>query len=176
MAEPQAFPPPPEVIAAMAAIPRLQLGPTILVTQDGPAGDLGPEAAGAILILEATFDREEGAREFWQAALPLMEQLADAPGFIRRYSFPTNRSITLLALWRTVEDAQRYAASPAHRAASRALFSRCWQHSHFAGLWELRSNHGRVFFCECGAATKAPATACQSCGTGITDIYRVERA
>jgi hypothetical protein len=50
-------PPPGDVIAAMAAIPRLEITPSILVTQQGPGEDgrLGPEAAGAILLLQATF-------------------------------------------------------------------------------------------------------------------------
>jgi hypothetical protein len=41
-------PPPPDVITAMAAIPRIAITPSILVTQQGPGedGQLGPEAAG----------------------------------------------------------------------------------------------------------------------------------
>lgn len=175
MAEPQTFPPPPEVIAAMHVMPRTEMAPTMLVIQEGPDGELGPEAAGAILILQATFTSEEGARHFWEAALPLMTQLADAPGFIRRYSFPVQRAITLIALWRTIDDARRYAASPEHRAASRALFAGRWQHSHFSALWEMRTNHGRVFICDgCGATTKAPADTCQSCGAPIIDLYRAQ--
>ena len=67
-----ALPPPPEAIAAMLAIPRTQIAPTILATQQGPDGDLGPESAGAILVLQATFTDPEGASGFWTAAVDLM--------------------------------------------------------------------------------------------------------
>lgn len=173
MAEPKLFPPPPDAIAAMQAMPGLTMTPSMLVMQEGPDGDCGPEAAGAILILQATFVDEDGARHFWDAAVPLMALLASAPGFIRRYSFAAGPSITLIALWRTIEDAQRYGSSPEHQAASRALFAGRWQQSHFSALWEMHSNHGRIFFCdECGAITRAPATVCRQCGTPITDVYR----
>jgi hypothetical protein len=174
MAEPQFFPPPPELLPALAAIPGMAIEPTMLVTQEGPAGALGPEAAGAILWLQATFADEEGARRFWEASVPLDEQLARTPGFIRRYSFAAHRSAHLIALWEGVEDAQRFAASEGHREASRALFAGRWQYSHFAALWELRSNRGRIFFCsECDGTTPAPADTCRSCGAPITDVYRL---
>ena len=82
MAELLTLPPPPEAIAAMVAIPRTAIAPSILATQQGPHGDLGPEEAGAVLMLQATFSRPEGAASFWAAAVPLMELLVDAPGFI----------------------------------------------------------------------------------------------
>ncbi len=173
MVEPQFFPPPPDVAAAMAGIPGLQMVPSMLVLQEGPEGQAGPEAAGAILWLQATFISEEGARCFWEASVPLMEQLALAPGFIRRYSFASHNSANLIALWRTIEDAQRFAASPDHREASRALFAGRWQHSHFSALWEMRRNQGRLFFCAaCDGVTPAPTTACRSCGAAIVDVYR----
>src|ERR1700737_3880488 len=100
----------------MAAIPHIKLKPSILVTQQGPDGELGPESAGAILMLEATFTDPEGAKSFWAAAVPLMELLDSAPGFIRRFSFPDGPSVTLIALWRTAADAAAFAATPQHRA------------------------------------------------------------
>ncbi len=60
MAELQTLPPPPEAVSAMLAIPQVQIAPTILATQQGPDGELGPEMAGAILILQATFADPEG--------------------------------------------------------------------------------------------------------------------
>jgi hypothetical protein len=73
-------PPPPQAIAAMVAIPGVEITPTILATQSGPEGHLGPEAAGAVLMLQATFADPDGAAGFWAAAVPLMAALADAPG------------------------------------------------------------------------------------------------
>src|SRR5579862_327556 len=101
-------PPPPESIAAMVAIPGTAITPSILATQQGPDGQLGPEAAGAILVLQATFADPAGAASFWQAAVPLMALLASAPGFIRRYSFPDGPTVTLIALWRTASDARAF--------------------------------------------------------------------
>ena len=172
MAQVTFFPPPPEAVAAMAAVPGTELSPTMLVNQRGPEGHRGPEEAGAILILQATFVREEGARGFWEATVPLVAQLAEAPGFIRRFSFAADLGVTLIALWRTAEDAERFAASPAHRAASRALFESRWQHSHFSAIWTLHRNQGRLLFCDdCEGITRAPARACGSCGAPLADVF-----
>jgi hypothetical protein len=165
-------PPPEEAIAAMAAIPGVSIAPTILATQRGPDGHLGPEAAGAILMLQATFADPAGAAGFWDAAVPLMELLESAPGFIRRYSFPDGPSITLIAFWRTVADAKAFAATPRHRAAVQELYKRRWQYSHFSAVWEMRSNHGRVVFCTaCDAITAAAEHACTGCGADLIDVY-----
>jgi heme-degrading monooxygenase HmoA len=167
------LPPPPEAISAMFSIPHTQIAPTILATQQGPNGDLGPESAGAILILQATFTRPEGAQSFWAAAVPLMEMLASAPGFIRRYSFPDGPSMTLIALWRTAADARAFAATPQHRAVVHELYKHRWQYSHFSAVWEMASNHGRVIFCDrCEGITSASEDVCQGCGTPLLDIYR----
>jgi len=173
MTELLTIPPPPAAIGAMLAIPGTQITPTILATQQGPDGACGPEAAGAILILQATFADEGGAAKSCAAAVPLMELLATAPGFIRRYSFPDGPAITLIALWRTMEAAKDFAATAAHKAAVRDLYRHRWQYSHFSALWEMSSNNGRVIFCDhCDAITVASAAVCSGCGTALLDIYR----
>ena len=166
------LPPPPEAIAAMAAIPGVHIEPTVLATQAGPEGDVGPEAAGAILVLQATFADPAGAARFWEAAVPLMAMLETAPGFIRRYSFPDGPSITLIAFWRTAADARAFAATPQHRHAARALYDERWQYSHFAAIWELSSSHGRMVFCtECDSVTPAAERRCGGCGADLVDVY-----
>ncbi len=166
------LPPPAEAIMAMVALPGVQIAPTILATQRGPEGHLGPEAAGAILMLQATFADPDGAARFWAAAVPLMELLEVAPGFIRRYSFPDGPSITLLAFWRTAADAKAFAATPQHRAVVRDLYGQRWQYSHFSAIWEMTSNHGRVIFCTaCDAVTPAAEHQCSGCGAELVDIY-----
>jgi hypothetical protein len=173
MTELLTVPPPPEAIGAMLQIPRMQITPSILATQQGPDGHLGPEAAGAILVLQATFASEAGAQKFWAAAVPLMALLADAPGFIRRFSFPDGPTITLIALWRTADDARAFASSAPHAAAVRDLYRHRWQYSHFSALWEMTSNHGRVVFCtECDAVTPAASGVCGGCGTALVDVHR----
>lgn len=171
-------PPPPEVLMAMMGIPRMAITPSILVTQQGAGedGQLGPEAAGAMLLLQATFANQEGANHFWTAAVELMALLADAPGFIRRYSFPDGPTITLLALWRTAADAHAFASTPEHRAAVRGLYKEGWQHTHFSAIWEMTNNHGRIAFCACGAATPVTDGACGSCGAALFDLFRTEDA
>jgi heme-degrading monooxygenase HmoA len=173
VAELLTIPPTSEAISAMIAIPHVQIAPTILATQQGPDGGLGPESAGAILVLQATFAEAEGAEKFWAAAVPLMELLASAPGFIRRYSFPDGPIITLIALWRTAADAKSFAESPQHRAAVRDLYQQRWQYSHFSAVWEMAANHGRVIFCDqCDGITAASEGACNGCGVPLTDVYR----
>jgi len=173
MTELLTLPPTPEAISAMVAIPKMSIAPTILATQQGPDGALGPESAGAVLILQATFTRADGAERFWAAAVPLMELLASAPGFIRRYSFPDGPSITLIALWRSPADAKAFAASPEHRSAVRDLYKQRWQYSHFSAVWEMTSNHGRVIFCDqCDGITAASESACSGCGVELVDAHR----
>jgi heme-degrading monooxygenase HmoA len=173
MTELLTIPPPPEAIGAMMQIPGTQITPTILATQQGPEGHLGPEEAGAILILQATFADTDGAQKFWAAAVPLMELLAAAPGFIRRFSFPDGPSITLIALWRTAAAAKAFAASAPHAAAVRDLYRHRWQYSHFSALWEMTSNHGRLVFCDqCDAITAASAGECSGCATPLVDVHR----
>jgi hypothetical protein len=174
MAELIAVPPPPEAIARMVAIPGFEVTPTILATQRGPDGDLGPESAGAILLLQATFVDEQRASGFWVAAAHLSELLADAPGFIRRYTFPDGPTINLFALWRTVADAKAFAATPEHVDAMRRLDEERWQYSHFAAIWEISSNRDRIVFCtECDGVTSATARFCSECGAPMADPFRV---
>jgi heme-degrading monooxygenase HmoA len=166
-------PPPPEAIARMVAIDGVKVTPTILATQEGPARHLGPEAAGAILMLQATFADEDRAGEFWRTAAGLMEKLATASGFIRRYNFTDGPHYTLIAFWRTPADAHAFFASDEHQAAMRELFEHRWQHSHFAGLWECGTPRQRVIFCQrCDGVTPASAGTCAGCGTELFDPYR----
>lgn len=173
MTELQTLPPPPTAIAAMLSIPGMQINPSVLISQQGVDSGLGPEGAGAILMLQATFADAEGAEKFWEAAVPLMELLATAPGMIRRYSFPDGPSITLIALWRSVEDAKAFAATPGHRTAVRDLYRQRWQYSHFSALWEMCSNHGRLIFCDaCDGITPVSEGTCNTCGRQLIDVYK----
>jgi heme-degrading monooxygenase HmoA len=165
-------PPPMDVIARMVAIEGVQVIPTIVATQQGPDRHLGPEAAGAILVLQATFADEDRAVTFWQTAAGLMEKLATAPGFIRRYNFTDGPHYTLFAFWRTPADAHAFFASDEHQVAMRDLFEHRWQYSHFAGLWECATPRQRVIFCQdCDGVTPAAAGRCSGCGAEQFDPY-----
>jgi heme-degrading monooxygenase HmoA len=166
-------PPPMDVIARMVAIDGVEVSPTIVARQQGPDRHLGPEAAGAILILQATFADEARAAAFWQTAAALMEKLATTPGFIRRYNFTDGPHYTLIAFWRTVADAHAFFSSDEHQAAMRALYEHRWQYTHFAGLWECATLRPRVTFClDCDGVTEATADSCRGCGTALFDPYR----
>jgi heme-degrading monooxygenase HmoA len=165
-------PPPADVLPTILAIPGVAVQPTVLASQQGPDGHLGPEAAGAILMLQATFNDADKAHDFWVVAVRIMALLAESPGFIRRYNFADDVHMTLIAFWRTIDDAKAFAARPEHRAAMRELFRNRWQYSHFAALWEMHSNHGRFIFCDvCVGVTAAAEGACSKCGTALLDPY-----
>jgi heme-degrading monooxygenase HmoA len=167
------LPPTAEALASMAALPGSQIVPTMLGTMLGPEGHCGPEAAGAILMLQATFVTEEGAESFWRAQVPMMELLNAAPGFIRSYGFGDGPTSTLLVFWRTADDAKAFSSRPQHRQAIRDLYEQRWEYSHFAAIWEMASNHDRVIFCpSCPAVTSVSEQRCKGCGTELFDIYR----
>lgn len=169
-------PPPAAVIARMVAIEGVEVTPTVLASQQGPDRHLGPEAAGAILVLQATFADEDRAAAFWQTAAGLMEKLATAPGFIRRYNFTDGPHYTLVAFWRTRAEAHAFFSSDEHQSAMRDLFEHRWQYSHFAGLWECTTPRQRVIFCQdCDGVTPAAAGTCGGCGAELFDPYRSAR-
>jgi heme-degrading monooxygenase HmoA len=166
-------PPPAEVLSRLTAIEGVRVAPTVLATQEGPDRHLGPEGAGAVLVLQATFADEARAAVFWQTAVRLMEQLAEAPGFIRRHNFTDGPHYTLIAFWRTADDAHAFFASPDHQSAMRQLFRDRWQYSHFAALWELKTRHDRVIFCQrCDGVTPTSERRCRGCGIELYDPYR----
>lgn len=167
-------PPPAEAIAKITAVEGVRVVPTMLGTQQGPDGHLGPEAAGALLILQATFVDKQRAAAFWLTAAGLTERLALAPGFIRRFTFADGPHFTLIALWRTRADADAFFSSDEHQAAMRELFRHRWQYSHFAALWEMTTPRQRVIFCQhCDGVTPATNRVCESCGTELLDPFAI---
>jgi len=145
----------------------------MLGTMRGPDGHLGPEAAGAVLMLQATFTTQEGSEGFWGAQGQLMELLNTAPGFMRSYGFGDGPNNTLLVFWRAPDDAKAFAARSEHRKAVRDLYEQRWQYSHFAGIWEKALSNDRVIFCPgCPAVTSASELHCKGCGAELFDTYR----
>jgi heme-degrading monooxygenase HmoA len=174
MAEPRFMPPGQEALVKMLSIPNITASQVILGRQEGPEGGRGPEDAGAILMLNTTFVDEERAQQFWHRSAELMALLADAPGFIRRFSFHDERSGYLIVFWRTAADAKAFAASAEHRAAVRDLYKLRWQYSHFSAIWEMTTNHGRMIFCDqCDGVTAAAERVCNSCGAELADVFRM---
>lgn len=169
-------PPPVEAVEAMRQIEGLRIFPIMLNTQSGPDGRLGPESAGAILILQGTFVDEQSFSEFWTTVVELMTMLVAAPGFIRRYNFADGPHYTLMAWWRSVDDAYAFFARPEHQAAMRTTFKRRWNYTHFAGLWQTVDQRQRLFFCQqCEGITPSTEPACTACGTPLDDPYGGDR-
>jgi len=165
-------PPPAEATAAMSAINGLRVVPAMLNTQSGPEGHLGPENAGAILVLQGTFVDEARFAEFWMTVVELMTLLATAPGFIRRYNFTDGPHYTLIALWRSIADAHAFFGSGEHKAAMRTTVERRWNYTHFAGLWEVAQPRQRLFFCQtCDGITPSTEACCAGCGTPLLDPF-----
>jgi heme-degrading monooxygenase HmoA len=165
-------PPPADATAAMQAINGVRIVPVMLNTQSGPEGHLGPESTGAILILQGTFVDEQRFNEFWDHVIELMRLLATAPGFIRRYNFADGPHYTLMAWWRSVEDAHAFFATQEHQAAMRKTFQRRWNYTHFAGLWQTAEQRQRLFFCQtCDAVTPSTEPSCAGCGSPLDDPY-----
>lgn len=167
-------PPPLEAVAAMTAIDGLRIVPATLNVQSGPERHLGPESAGAILMLQGTYADEERFADFWGQAVDMMRLLADAPGFIRRYNFVDGPHYTLIALWRSVEDAHAFFGRPEHQESMRLMFERRWNYTHFAGLWQVAEPRRRLFFCQaCDGVMPSTESSCTGCGTALVDPFGV---
>jgi heme-degrading monooxygenase HmoA len=166
--------PPPEAIAKMTSIEGVRITPIRLATQQGPDRHLGPEAAGAVLILQATFVDEQRAAGFWTTAVELFELLAVAPGFIRRFTFADGPHGYLIAFWRTAADAHAFFSSDEHQRAMNDLYRYRWQYTHFAALWEMNTPHQRVIFCQqCDGVTPATDRVCRGCGIELVDPFAI---
>jgi heme-degrading monooxygenase HmoA len=172
MAEVRLIPPSDEVKAMVAAIPGVRFNQGVVVGQDGPESHLGPEAAGALLVLHMTVADEVAADRFWRTTTAVKQQLPTAAGFIRLFSFFDGPSGYLVAFWRTAEDAQAFARSEAHRAAMAALDTERFEYSHFVGLWTAHRLQNRNLYCtRCDVVTPAPATTCEGCGGTLDDVF-----
>jgi heme-degrading monooxygenase HmoA len=165
-------PPPALATAAMQAIDGVRIVPVMLNTQESLEDRLGPEDVGAILILQGTFVEQAKFEEFWLRVVDLMRLLASAPGFIRRYNFADGPHYTLMAWWRSVEDAHAFFARPEHQSAMRSTFERRWNYTHFAGLWQQADRRQRLFFCQsCDGVSSAGEPTCPGCGSALPDPY-----
>lgn len=172
MGQVRQIPPSEAVKALVAAIPGVRFNPGVVVGQDGPDAHLGPESAGAILVLHMTVDDDVAADRFWRSTTAVKQTLPTAAGFIRLFSFFDGPSGYLIAFWRTAEHAAAFAASPAHREAMAALNRERFESSHFVGLWTAHAVHPRNLYCpHCDAVSQAPATICGGCGAALDDVF-----
>lgn len=171
----QAFPPNAANEALFAEIPGLRQTPIPVVGFDGPDGHLGPEAAGATLVLHMTMVNEERTQHFWHQVALTCKAASQSPGFIRMVAFFDGMANWAIGFWRTVEDARSFARGRAHLDAIGDMRRRQFEYSHYAGLWQPVQVRSREAYCEqCGAETLMPAAACQGCGLELTDVFVVQ--
>ena len=168
----RSIPPNDSIKATVGAISGVRFTPGVVVGQEGPEGHLGPEAAGAVLILHVTLADEDSADRFWRTTTSVKQSLPEAPGFIRLFSLFEGVSGYLVAFWRTVEDARSFAQSSRHQAAMDAFDRERFQYSHFVGLFTADRAHVRNIYCDmCGHATSMPAEVCAGCGNPLHDVF-----
>lgn len=176
MAELLAVPPGNEAKGRLGAIPGARFSEGVVLGIDG-SEPLGPEAAGALQVLHMTAVDAGLTEKFWNRTSALKTLLPATPGFIRLIGFFDGLSAYALVFWRTVEDAQAFAESGEHAAASRELFETNFEYTHFIGLWKAARIHPRTFHCDsCGQLTRAPAETCEGCGSPLHDVFVEQHA
>jgi heme-degrading monooxygenase HmoA len=171
----QIFPPEPETAALLAQLPGFRETPAPVISFQGPLGHLGPEAAGAVLVLHMTMVDEERTKLFWRQVELTCKAASAAPGFIRLISLFDGLANWALAFWRTPEDAKAYARSEAHRAAMAEMYKTNFEYTHFAGVFAALEARTREVYCDrCGTQSLMPAGSCPSCGNELVDVFEVQ--
>lgn len=177
MATLQVFPPSAENEALFAEIPGFRQTPIPVVAFDGPEpdGSLGPEAAGAVLVLHMTMIDEERTQAFWRQVALTCKAASQTKGFIRMMAFFDGMANWALGFWRTVEDAQAFARSSAHTAAIAEMHEKNFEYMHFAGLYCPVEQRVRHAYCErCATEVVMPQDACPSCGNKLADVFSLQ--
>lgn len=160
-----------EVAERMGALPGVRFTPGMVFSVEKE--QVGPEGAGAVLVLQNTLDTAEKAQQFWSRAATTIEAATRSPGFIRLIGFGDGPESYALAFWRTLEEAQAYAKDLPHREAVKELHATGNQYSHFAGLFKAQAARKRHIFCaHCIVENDANRTTCAQCGNALVDSFR----
>jgi hypothetical protein len=169
----QVFPPNAENEALFGEIPGLRQTPIPVIGFDGPNGDLGPEAAGAVLFLHMTMVDEERTQAFWRQVALTCKAASEWPGFIRMIAFFDGAANNAIGFWRTLKDAQAFARSRVHVDAIQDMYAKSFEYTHFAGLFQAVRARPREMYCDrCGQENYAPADRCAACGNDLVDVFR----
>lgn len=171
----QVFPPNADNEKLFAEIPGFHQTPIPVVGFDGPDGDLGPEGAGAVLVLHMTMVDEERTQHFWRQVALTSKAASETPGFIRLIAFFDGAANWALGFWRSVEDAHAFAKQRAHLDAIKDMHHHTFEYTHFAGLFQPVEHRPRHAYCDaCGAESVMPADTCQRCGQGLADVFKLQ--
>jgi len=170
------FPPAGENQGALGGIPGARFTEGVVFAVDGD-DQVGPEAAGAVLVLQGTLDRDDKAQRFWSRAAKTLRDARESPGFIRFIAFSDGLSNYALGFWRTRDEAMAYSRRQAHREASAELHRTGNQYTHFAGLFTADKVHERHAYCDaCGARNLMPRDRCAECGKELIDVFKTQDA
>lgn len=146
-----------------------------VVAFDGPEGNLGPEGAGAVLVLHMTMVDEERTQRFWHQVARTSKAASESPGFIRMIACFDGAANWALGFWRTVEDAQTFAKRRSHLDAVKDMHEAGFEYTHFAGIFQPVEARPRHAYCDaCGAEPALPAEQCAECGRGLADVFRLQ--
>lgn len=170
------FPPAPENQMAMGSIPgvRFTEGVVFSVEADEP---LGPDGAGAVLVLQGSLASDDKAQQFWSRAAATLRAARESHGFIRFIAFADGLSNYGLGFWQTYDDAMAFRKSVPHREAERELAETGNQYQHFAALFRTDRVHERHTHCErCGTRNTMPREVCQGCGNELVDVFMLQAA
>lgn len=171
----QVFPPNAENEALLGQVPGLRQTPIPVIGFDGPEGHLGPEAAGAVLILHMTMVDEGRTQAFWQQVALTCKEASATPGFIRMIAFFDGAANWALGFWRTVDDAHAFAKGRVHVDAIKDMHDKVFEYTHFAGLFSPVEPRTREAYCDsCGTESRMPAEACPTCGNELADVFTLQ--
>lgn len=167
------FPPDADTIAyGRQCLPQRRMSPGAVGGLDGPAGPIGPEAAGALTLVFGAFADDPSAQRGYRHFTDMQCAMLSAPGFIRWFSFADGPHGYGLGLWRTADDALAFVRGDAHRAAVTEQHRRPFEYSQFAGVWTAHTVGRRTMHCpDCGSVAVAPAQDCNRCGRHLDDGF-----
>lgn len=173
MSEVRPFPPSEDTVADGARrLPGRRMSPGVVSGLDGPDGNVGPEAAGALSLVHASFADGESAQRGYRRFAEAQEALLGAPGFVRWFSFADGAHGYGLGLWRTAAHAEAFARGTFHREVVSEQRQRPFEYSQFAGIYAAHLVGRRVLSCpDCRAATPAPTRSCRACGRPLDDGF-----
>ena len=173
----QIFPPDAENEKLFGEIASVRQTAVPVVAFDGPDADLGPESAGAVLVLHMTMVDEERTQRFWRQVALTSKAASQSAGFIRMMAFFDGAANWAIGFWRQVEDAQAFARSRVHLDAIREMHQSHFEYTHFAGIFQPVEPRARHAYCDaCGAEIVMPAQTCQQCGRELADVFRLPHA
>lgn len=172
-AQVQGFPPNADTMAYGAKVlPQRRLTPGAVGGLDGPAGPLGPEFAGALVLTFGAFADDANAQRGYRHFADIQNAMLSADGFLRWISFADGPHGYGLGWWRSADEALAFVHGDAHRAAVAAQHRAPFEYSQFAGVWAAHTIGRRTLHCPaCGGQAVPPDQACARCGRPLDDGF-----